>query len=321
MTEFPYLLGNNAPGFPHVFVGSPVPWNVWIGRVHARVVYGGLAQSSYTDIVGAARGRLASGIVAVFTPRGAPGLELGATRFFHTVWPDSGIGSRELRRPFETFFKSNLRSTHRDAEENQLASVFGRWVLPHSGFEVYGEYGREDHNADTRDLVQEPDHDATYALGLQKAWTRPSGSIIAVRGELVNSALSTLARHREQIGPYIHYGIRQGHTNRGQLLATGFAAGTGGSGTSVRLERYTESGSESVQWYRLVLQDRSSATAMSARCYTACLDVQYVLRAERLRAYGKVELRYSLAFVYEMNRDFTHDAINWNPQVELRWHP
>jgi hypothetical protein len=323
MTEFPYLLGDNAPGFAHLFVGSATPVNVGIGRLHARVMYGGLAQSAYTDIVGREQGRLASGIIVVFSPRGVPGLELGAARFFHTFWPDSGIGSRQLRKPFESFLKYALPADDPEniGAENQLASLFGRWVLPRSGFEVYGEYGRDDHSGDTHDLLQEPDHDATYAIGVQKAWSGRTGAILALRGELVNAAISSLVRHRNQIGPYVHGVVRQGHTHRGQLLGTGIAAGRGGSASSLSLERYTARGSESIAWSRLVRQDLDNPNASSTRCSTACLDVQHVLRAERLRTYGRLEVRYALGVVYELNRDFDRDAVNFSPELELRWLP
>jgi hypothetical protein len=321
MTEFPFLLGNNAPGFSHVFVGTGTPANVWIGRLHFRVMYGGLSQSSYTDIAGRERGRLASAVIAVFTPRGAPGLELGAARFFHTFWPDSGVGSRQLRKPFESLLKLALPDNDPDrGSENQLASLFGRWVLPQNGFEVYGEYGREDHNGDTRDLLQEPDHIATYGLGLQKAWAPRGGPILVVRGELMNFETSTLARHRPEGAVYFHTGTRQGHTHRGQLLGAGFAVGSG-AGSTVRLERYTNHGSESIAWSRLVRQESDNAQASSTLCSDACLDVQHVLRLDRARLYGRLEIRYGLTFTYEFNRDFARDAVNWTPELKLRWYP
>jgi capsule assembly protein Wzi len=319
MTEFPYILGNNAPGFTHVFFGSATPFNVGIGRLHARVMYGGLAQSAYTSITGAPTRRLAVGAIAVFSPRGAPGLELGVARFYHMVWPDSGIGSRELRRPFESFFKLSLPRDPRQGPENQLASLFGRWVLPGSGFEVYGEYGREDHNGNSRDLLQEPDHAATYGVGLQKAWLVRSGSVVALRGEIMNFEISSLGRHRPEGGFYIHTDTRQGHTHRGQLLGAGFAVGSG-AGASIAVERYTTRGCESVTWSRLVRRDVGNAISASVRCAN-CPDVQHVLRAERVRRQGRIELRYGLAAVYELNRDFGRDATNWTPEVGLRWHP
>jgi hypothetical protein len=322
MTEFPYILGNNAPGFTHVFIGSPTPWNVWIGRLHARVIYGGLAQSAYTDIVDSTKRRFASGIVAVFSPRGAPGLELGAARFFHTVWPETGIETRDLLRPFETFLKANLPEDTNPilGSENQLASAFFRWVLPRSGIEVYGEFGREDHSFDTRDLIQEPDHVAAYGLGLQKAWRSAAGSIFAVRGELANLEVSSLHRHRNQYGAYIHGQFRQGHTHRGQLLGAGSVVGSGGA-ASLRLERYTSAGSESIGWSRLVRMERDNPNGPTTPCSSACLDVQHVLRVERTRSRGRLDVRYGLTAVFEMNRDFVRDAMNWNPELELRWRP
>ena len=95
-----------------------------------------------------------------------------------------------------------------------------------SGVEVYGEYGREDHNWDSRDLFVELDHSASYGVGMRKAWLR-ADRISALRAELINYQESTLARHRAQGGAFYHTTTIQGHTQRGQLLSTGVTAGDG----------------------------------------------------------------------------------------------
>ncbi len=46
--EHPLLLGSNAPGFLHAFLGTSEPVDVWIGSLHGRVVYGRLRQSGYS---------------------------------------------------------------------------------------------------------------------------------------------------------------------------------------------------------------------------------------------------------------------------------
>ena len=50
--EYPFLLGNNAPGFAHAFIGTSGPLNVYVGRLSARVIYGRLEQSAYSPVTG-----------------------------------------------------------------------------------------------------------------------------------------------------------------------------------------------------------------------------------------------------------------------------
>ncbi|MBA3889504.1 MAG: hypothetical protein H0X64_03140, partial [Gemmatimonadaceae bacterium] len=152
MSIYPFLLSNNAGGFPHVFAGTSRPANIGIGRLHARVIYGDLAQSAYSIMPDAGARRFASGVVAVFMPRGLPGLEVGGGRFYHSVWPSTGLTAADFRKPFEGLLKESSVGRNPDGSllddpHNQLASVFARLVLPNSGVEVYGEFGREDHNA------------------------------------------------------------------------------------------------------------------------------------------------------------------------------
>jgi hypothetical protein len=323
MTAFPYLLGNNAAGLPHAFLGSSTPVNVGIGRVHGRLVYGQLAQSAYTDITGSARRRFASALVGVFSPRGVAGLELGAGRFFHTPWPTQGLGWRHLGKPLENLLQARLDPSDPDfGLENQLASVFGRWVLPRAGFEVYAEYGRDDHSRDATDLLQEPDHTAIYGLGLQRVWRDSAGAVMtALRGELINFEISAIARlGRGEGGTYVHTAVRQGHTHRGQLLGTGFAVGSG-AGATLGVDRYTRSGRFTLEWSRLVRLEPVSQTDSPVRCET-CVDVQHVLRAERLQDLGRLELRYGAAGVFELNRNLERrDAVNVNLEVEVRVRP
>jgi hypothetical protein len=144
----PIILGNNAPGFLHAFAGSSEPWNVLIGRGHGRLVWGRLEQSPYSSVPDSIGSRFMAGLVGTFQPRGFPGLEVGASRFFHLRWPEEGLTSEHLLKPLEAFYKGALRAMRPDTttrdeldreEDNQLASVFFRWVFPKSGWEVYGE--------------------------------------------------------------------------------------------------------------------------------------------------------------------------------------
>jgi hypothetical protein len=318
MSEWPFLLGNNAAGFPHVFAGSSTPWNVGIGRIHGRIVYARLDQSDYTDITISGGRRFAAGIIGSFMPRGIDGLEIGVARFFHEPWPDGGIGWHELRKPFEAFLKVNVPLDSGAGPggnpDNQLASLFARWVFPANGLEVYGELGRDDHNGNTRDLLQEPDHAATLGLGLRKSWRRADGELTGLRAELFDLDPSILGRNRAQGAKYTHSATRQGHTERGQVLGAGFAA-INGVGSMIAYERYAANQEKLlVSLTRMVVRERVATATVAPS-----LDVQYALAAERTRRVGPLGVSYGLTGVYELNRYFQADVFNLMGTLRLAW--
>ncbi|CAN5836438.1 hypothetical protein BH23GEM3_BH23GEM3_00770 [soil metagenome] len=320
--DHPILLGNNAPGFLHGFVGTSAPLNLWIGHAHARAVWGRLHQSEYSPHEGHGSRRLMSGYVALFQPRGLTGLELGLARFFHEAWPQGGLRVNDLRKPFEAFLKERLASPgdpdFGDDMDNQLASVFARWVLPQGGFEVYGEFGREDHNWDLRDFLLHPDHDSAYLLGFRKVWTLPRTALLALRGEVLNTQESHLKQVREQFPFYVHGFQRQGHTHQGQVL--GSAVGYGGGGSLLATDYVHSGGRITASWRRELRHesgqywwDRSRETLVPER-----LDVIHTLGAETLVFRGRWDITAGLSGAYNLNRDYGSDVFNLNGVFRIR---
>lgn len=310
--DYPLILGDNAPGYPHVFVGTSEPIGVGIGDVHGRFVWGKLTQSDYSPVQGGETRRFASGLVGVFTPRGLPGLEIGGSRFFHVPWRDGGPELGDLTLPLEGLLKVE-RGDRDDAGDNQLASAFARWVLPKGGFEVYGEYAREDHNFDSRDLVLEPDHDSGYMLGVAKVWRRPESRFWVFRGEVLNTRISQLAEVRDQAPFYIHVnGLQQGHTQRGQVL--GSPAGFGGSGATLTVDRYSSGGRWSLAWSRVLRREREVVAGSGAEG----VDVVQSLGAEAVIFSSRYDLTAGLTGAYELNRNFAGDAFNLNLRLGAR---
>jgi hypothetical protein len=258
-----------------------------------------------------------TGGVAIFEPRGTPGLELGVARFFHSVWPRTGIPRNYLTKPFQAILKYSLGNvggflagTDPGIEDNQLASVFARWVFPSNGFELYGEYGREDHSANFRDLIQEPDHSRTYGFGLRKTFRKDSVQLSGLRLELINYELPTLARHRGEGGIYIHGLLRQGHTNLGQVLGADAGIGTG-AGFSFAWDKYVPRGKYSIGWTRTVLR-QAGAYYLTGVNNSQANDVSYALQADRTKYLKLGEVHGCISLVREFNRDFQRDAWNVN---------
>lgn len=310
----PIILGSNAGGFPHLFLGSSRALPVGIGRVHGRIIWGSLAQSDHSEIQGHGSRRLVNGVVASFSPAWPAGLEVGVTRFFHEHWPSGGLEFSHLLRPFEPFLKEKAVKTDDDGSEiwdadNQLASAFFRWVLPRGGAEFYGEIARDDHSWDMRDFLLQPDHRSAYTLGLRKSWS--SGrSLTAFRAEVVEAQPSHLTHVRRQEQFYAHAGTRQGHTLNGQLL--GSPAVYGGGGSVVAVERYGPGGHWSVDWTRRRVRETVRPRDL------ADVNVVHSLGAETVVFRGALDVAGGVRGSWEMNRHFEDDAFNLSVFMGLR---
>jgi hypothetical protein len=311
------ILGANAGGFAHFFAGTSRPVNIWIAKVHARALWARLDQSEYSPVPADSAHRFASGVIATVTPRGIPGLEIGAIRFFHSPWV-GGISRTQLLAPFETFVKQSLLD--RDQEEleasvvaNQLVSVFGRWVFPGSGLEIFGELASEDHRHNFRDLALQPDHATALTLGLIKVWTLPSSELISLQIENLESSGSHLGRNRRQEPFYIHASTRQGHTQRGQVL--GSPGAYGGGASMVALGYHHEAGRVSLEWNRLI---RSELGEYLESGVTDKPDVIHSLGAEALLFRGGWDITAGLNGAYNLNRNFDDDVFNFGVTLGVR---
>jgi hypothetical protein len=316
----PILLGNNAAGFPHLFLGSSAPLDVGFAEIHGRLVWGKLSQSDYTGVTGSARRRFMSGIIGVISPKGMKGLELGGARFFHESWPVEGLSLSNFTKPFESILKAGLSDDPNDpapgqSQDNQLASVFARWVFPQSGFEVYAEYGREDHSWNFRDFILEPDHSGGYVLGLTKILRSSPENFFTIRAEAMNLQVSQLIRGRSEGPFYVHGTTPQGHTERGQIL--GASAGNGGNATLLAVDRYNPNGRWTAFWSRELRQDVGSFWQTGVQISPG-FDVQHALGGEVVRFGERFDITAGITGVYNLARDFGNDAFNLNAHLSVQ---
>jgi hypothetical protein len=325
--EYPYILGANAPGFPHFFVGSAAPFPIFIGRAHLHIIYGRLDQSDYSPVTGSkyysstiepGRVRFASGLIASFQPRGLDGLEIGGARFIHSIWPRTGLPRSYLRKPLQAFLKVNLPGIDQRiaGTDNQLASAFARWAFRESGLEVYAEYGREDHSYDLRDLAQEPDHERTYSVGVAKVIGARSSSFNVLRGEIMSFLVPPLATTgRGEGGIYVHGYLRQGHTNRGQLLGANVGVGAA-AGSTLEWDHYASGGRWTLFWKRNV-RGETSDPRLNMPSTTQTSDVNHAFGFERVKFTKYVDVTTSLTLMRDLSRDFSVSRSNANLAVGL----
>ena len=320
---FPYIIGNNAGGFRHVFIGTSKPLDLRVIRFHGRLVYGNLEQSEHSPVTGsetyvseseAGTRRTMAGLVAVLQINAIPGFEIGGARFFHSPAED-GISSDQLRLPFQNLYRRNLPLI--EGRENQLGSLFVRWSPIGTGFDVYGEYGREDFSADTRDYLLQPEHAATTNLGFRKAWGS-AGVISALRAEVFSYEASAGSRTRDEGLIYLHGVLRQGHTNRGQLLSAAVGPGSGNA-QSIAFDRFTGWGRVTASYSRVTAHEDRSGFGPDAGIDPAA-DVMHSLGGELTRFVGPLDVTLKVVLTRDWNRylEKNKDVTNANLALTVR---
>jgi hypothetical protein len=302
--EYPLVLSPNPGGFPTVFLGTSTPANLWLFRLHTRLVYSQLDQSPFSPVDTGDTRRFGSGIVGVIEPRGAPGLEIGGTRFIHDPWPDSGLSLSLLRRPLSNGFNFTSIAAN-PASENQVASAFARWALPAAKAEFYGEFYKEDfpgHFHQSLSLVEKPDDLSAFTIGFQRVFIARPDFFRVLRGEIVNSQVSHQERETRgfttPLPPYIHSEELQGHTVDGMLI--GSPEAYGGAAWRIGVDDYSPNGRRTISLERSLRFDWLPTDTDSSLVHP---DVIYALRAELLRFYGNTEWQVTVIPAIDLNRN------------------
>lgn len=250
------LMTNSAPGFMHITLNTVKPIHTIIGSFEGQLIMGRLEASGYPNIdsikiaehnvfkymirdwIPYSRKpddwRYMNGIVMSYQPKWLPGLFLGAARSFITYHKDLGTSLNDYFPVIIPMFKETLGNNVEDlVKRDQLASVFMRWISPESHSEIYGEYGREDHNYDLNDFLQEPDNFRAYTIGFRKLTPlkKRSNEYLDVQAEFTQlcRTLSTSLRGNglsEASGWYQHNLVRDGYTHNGQYLGAGIGSGS-----------------------------------------------------------------------------------------------
>jgi hypothetical protein len=293
------VLSNAAPGFPHVFVGTSRPADVWIGKAEALVFWGRLSRSEdFTD----RSHPLISGVVLDFSPRWVPTLTLGVARVFLQEWE---LSARTLLAGFQQPTKEGLED---NPEDNQLATLFARWVFPASGFEVYGEWGREDHELDFDDTVREPDHSQGYLLGLAKVW-RAGPRWVRLQAELTALQEQRPLENSRGVPVWYTHGENLSWTHRGQLL--GAWIGPGADAQTLALDVFGAGGRVGVFVERVRRNDAIYwAVIEPAEPFGRSHDVELGGGLRGVLLTRGVELFWEAAAAKRWNRDFLENDAN-----------
>lgn len=254
--KYPLLMSNNAPGMRHFFLGTRYPIRIpYVGKLEFTYLAAFPEDSDYfySDEDDEQLDRFMGGINISYSPAFASNLHLGFARVVHTYIDEFGLKPSDLGLILDPFLLENFIEIRgpidRIKPRNHLNTLYTRWVWPESRFELYAEFYREDFAWDSRDLLTQPRHNSGYAFGFLKLIDGPSSHFYKVNLEFTNMTPSHLREVRIQNYYYTHPEVRQGHTNRGQLL--GAAIGPGSNSQFLSIDSYQDWGRYGIFFRRL----------------------------------------------------------------------
>jgi hypothetical protein len=218
------VLSNNAPGFPHLFVRTAQPITTRLGSFEMRWLVGGLTESSYFDTVSTNNTRSLAAVAAALQTKWDPNLSIGIAR---SVYGTTTGWSQVPWRFLDVFAR-----THRNAaadtsgtRRDQLFSLFGRWVFPDDGVEMYAEWARTRLRPNLRDFLIEPNHTQAYTIGLQWRGGSWHQGTFRVQSEITQLEQSATFRDGPLGSWYTSTHVIQGYTNRGAVLGASIGPG------------------------------------------------------------------------------------------------
>lgn len=307
-------MSSAAAGFPHVFLGTSHPADIWIGTVEAKVLWGRLERSSY---VPDATHPLLTALVVDYTPRWLPRLSVGLARVQLQVWND--LRFRDWFPFVQSFEKKNLTSWYNDptgnnANDNQLASVFGRWTFPESALEVYAEWAREDHENSWEMFIREPDHSQAYLLGLHKVF-RTGGRWVRFNAEVTHLQELFPASNPRGNPVYYTHGNDLSYTNRGQLL--GAWIGPGADSQTIAVDVFDGHGRIGGYLERVRRNDAVYWLTIDPQQLGISHDTEVTAAVRQVFFAGPVDVSWEAAASYRWDRDFLRNEPNLRVALQV----
>jgi len=256
------MMSNNAQGFNHITFNTRRPIKTAIGNFEFQLVTGRLEPSDFdppsTDRTNAGTKlfvpkinqlgktgdwRFFQGYSFTYSPKWISGLHLGLIRwtqmygalFEGKYWwinnnpiDDRFNGTSIGWFPiFNNFLRKNDKIEPYEAETDQAASGFFRWVWEDSKAEIYGEFNHNDSKFNFRDLLSDSDHSRAVTLGIIKIFdSKKNNSQLEFHWEWTQMEQTASRLVRNAGSWYMHGRVYHGYTNNGEVMGAGIGPGS-----------------------------------------------------------------------------------------------
>lgn len=232
------LMSNTAPGFKHLTFNTRRPIKTAIGSFEGQLIAGRLENSGYGvlqpewNYFGSSlyvakpdQWRYLSGLAVTWQPRWVPGLFLGFTRSSQLYHNDLSTFSDYV--PFFSSKKKTNADQPLDDKRDNRSSVFMRWIWPEENAEIYFEYGKDNNIGNFRNQALDAARNRAYVFGLRKLlpFKGRADENISIGIEATQMQQNNAKDIRDARSWYVNSYVRQGYTNRGEILGAGVGPG------------------------------------------------------------------------------------------------
>ena len=244
------MMSNHARGFKHITFNTTKPLKTKIGNFEWQIVTGRLESSGYlpanSDFQYAGTNiyipkinqlgrtddwRYLQGYSITYSPKWVSGLSLGFIRWVQMYsalvkgkyfWM---IGNPTWFPAFSNLFRKNDKYENYEAQTNQAAGIFLRWLWQDSKAEIYVDYNHNDSKQNIRDLLLDSDHSRAVTVGLQKIFNiNDNEFLFSWEWTQMEQTASRLIRNAGSW--YTHRWVYDGFTNKGEVLGAGIGPGS-----------------------------------------------------------------------------------------------
>jgi hypothetical protein len=231
------LMSNNASGFKHYTLNTTRPIKTPIGSFEGQLIAGKLEQSGVDSLVGfeyrskPRDWRYINGIVVTYQPKWVPNFFVGMDRTSITNHSTMGNSLGDYLPVFKSSEKSAIiRDGSKipvEGRRSEYISYFARYVLPEDNAEVYFQFGRNSSAYNTRDALVEPEQARGYVFGVRKLLAlKRADEFIQFGLEFTQLEKAGTRDIRASESWYNNNTIKDGYTNRGQVLGAGIGPGS-----------------------------------------------------------------------------------------------
>lgn len=232
------LMSNSAPGFLHATFNTTKPLTTAIGSFEWQLIAGRLENSGFPPlepdhyffsvdlyVPKPDNWRYLAGAILTWQPKWVPGLFIGYDQTSQAY--SNNLSGLKDYLPLFFPLKKTEAPDNQINQPDQLNSVFMRWLWIQEHAELYFEWGHYNSSQDLTQSVLNPNRSRAYTFGVRKIlpFKKRSDENILIGIEVTQLAETSTTDILNGTEWYVSQGIRQGYTNRGQMLGAGIGPG------------------------------------------------------------------------------------------------